>query len=113
MKQRRADPPEGMNDIDFNFNDMTALLEENHARVSSEASVCAQRRAEAAATVANEKQDGAKAEHPNNRYWDHDWEDDSVGPYNSDDDQCGCYSAFGKDDDGEVRHCGLECPYRD
>jgi hypothetical protein len=31
--------------------------------------------------------------------------------YNSYDDQCGCHSAFGKDDDGEVRHYGLDCPY--
>jgi hypothetical protein len=32
--------------------------------------------------------------------------------YNSDDDQCGCHSAFGMDDDGEVRHYRLKCQYQ-
>jgi len=42
-----------------------------------------------------------------------DWTDDSdfVDTYNSDDDQCGCYSAFGMNDDGEVRHYGSNCQY--
>jgi hypothetical protein len=34
---------------------------------------------------------------------------DYVDLYNSDDDQCGCHSAFGTDDDGEVCHYGLKC----
>lgn len=41
--------------------------------------------------------------------WSCDWD---CTDYNSDDDQCGCYSSFGKDDDGEVRHYGLNCEYR-
>lgn len=43
-----------------------------------------------------------------------DWTYDSDydGGYNSDMDQCGCHSAFGKDDDGEVVHAGLKCKYR-
>ncbi|KIM42190.1 hypothetical protein M413DRAFT_26992 [Hebeloma cylindrosporum] len=44
--------------------------------------------------------------------WAHlDWslDDMSYDPYNSDDDQCGCYSSYGKDDDGEVVH--YDCEY--
>lgn len=40
-------------------------------------------------------------------YLDNDYD----GGYNSDSDQCGCHSAFGKDDDGEVLHNGLNCQY--
>lgn len=41
-----------------------------------------------------------------------DWDYDIDGEYNSEDDQCGCYSAFGMDDDGEVRHFGMTCQYQ-
>jgi hypothetical protein len=40
------------------------------------------------------------------------WDDYYEGGYDSDSDRCGCHSAFGKDDDGEVRHYGLDCQYR-
>lgn len=40
------------------------------------------------------------------------WDDYYDGEYDSDSDKCGCHSAFGKDDDGEVRHYGLDCQYR-
>jgi hypothetical protein len=42
-----------------------------------------------------------------------DWDYDVDGEYNSADDECGCYSAFGMDDDGEVRHYGMKCQYKD
>jgi hypothetical protein len=37
---------------------------------------------------------------------------DYVDLYNSDDDQCGCHSVFGMDDDGEVPHYRLKCQYQ-
>ena len=43
-----------------------------------------------------------------------DWTDDlDVDDlYNSDDDQCGCNSAFGTDNDVEVLHYVLKCKYQ-
>jgi len=55
-------------------------------------------------TRAREKQ-RSEMEDPDFDYWSY------SNLCNSDDDQCGCHSAFGKDDDGEVRHLGLDCEY--
>ena len=96
---------------DIQCDDFTNTLEKTQEIIGSTASACAQRRAEAdldAATAANENQDGAET---GNGYWDRDWENNCIDAYNSNDDQCGCYGEFGKDNDGEVRHYGLYCQY--
>lgn len=49
------------------------------------------------------------AELDDHTHFINDWNYDQL--YNSDDDQCGCHSAFGKDDDGKVLHYGLDCEY--
>jgi len=65
-----------------------------------------------AATVAtyDQSQDTTRHEAEDVTEWTYDSDYDAG--YNSDAHQCGCHSAFGKNDDGEVIHAGLNCKYR-